>query len=76
MRRHYKTRLPAANVDRCNERMATDMMFNDTPALDDGVAGHGGCDILQLFVGVDSKYTVGYPIPSKDMMPDALRDVI
>jgi hypothetical protein len=30
--KHYKTRWPAANVTRCNEEVATNTIFSDTPA--------------------------------------------
>jgi hypothetical protein len=36
-RKHYRTRWPAANVDRWNEDVATDTFFSDTPAHDDGI---------------------------------------
>ena len=45
---HFKTRFPAANVDWLNEVDATDTFFSDTPALDDGITGHGGCTMVQL----------------------------
>jgi hypothetical protein len=34
--------------------VATDTFFCDTPAHDDGVIGHGGCTMAQLYVGKDS----------------------
>ena len=33
LQKHYKTRFPAANVDRLNEDVATDTLFSNTPAL-------------------------------------------
>ncbi len=35
LRRHFKTRFPAANVPRLNEAVATDTFFADTPAADE-----------------------------------------
>jgi hypothetical protein len=42
MRKHYKSRFPAANVSRLNEVVATDTYVSDTPALDVRLLGHGG----------------------------------
>jgi len=33
---HYHSRFPALNVDHCNEAVATDTVFSDTPAIDNG----------------------------------------
>jgi hypothetical protein len=35
--RHWRSRLPACNVKRCNETVATDTVLSDTPAVDSGV---------------------------------------
>ena len=43
LRKHYKSRFPAANVNRIHEEVSMDTFFSDTPAHDDGIAGHGGC---------------------------------
>ena len=45
-RKHFKPRYPGANAPRLNKWMATDAFFNDTPAMDDGVPGHGGCTMM------------------------------
>ena len=42
LRKYFKSRFPAANVNRLNEVVATDTYLSDTPALDDGIMGHGG----------------------------------
>jgi hypothetical protein len=75
-RRHYKSRFPAANVDRRNEWFATDTYFSDTPAHDDGIIGHGGATMLQLYTGYDSLFMAGYPMCEKDQMPHTLEDLI
>jgi Reverse transcriptase (RNA-dependent DNA polymerase) len=36
MRQHFKTRFPALNVPRRSEAVATDTVFSDTKAIDDG----------------------------------------
>ena len=48
MRRHFKSRFPAANVSRLNEIVATDTFFSEVEALDDGIPGYGGCTMVQL----------------------------
>ena len=75
-RKHFKSRFPGANVSRANEWVATDTFFCDTPAADDGVPGHGGCTMLQLFLGLKSGYTGGYPMKSEREVPDTFEDHI
>jgi hypothetical protein len=53
MRKHFKTRFPAANVNRLDETVATDTFFADTPAHDDGIMGHGGATSLHVIKRVD-----------------------
>ena len=78
-RKHFRSRFPAANVRRLPEWFSTDTIFSETPAHDDGIPGHGGCMMLQLFGGVDSKFLAGYPLRSETDIPvvyqDFLRDV-
>ena len=76
MRRHYKTRFPAANVSRLNENVATDTFFSDTPAHDDGIPGHGGCTMTQIFTGCTSHLTKAYPMHSEKQMPQTLMKFI
>ena len=76
MRRHYKTRFPAANVIRWNEDVATDTFFSDTPAHDDGISGHAGCTMVQLYTGVTSHYTKVYPMNSEAQIPNTLQDLL
>ena len=59
-RKHFKSRFPAANVNRIPEWFATDTIFSDVPAHDDGIPGHGGCTMLQLYGGVDAHFLVSY----------------
>jgi hypothetical protein len=51
LHKHYKTRFPAANISRLNKTVATDTFFSNIPAIDDGVLGHGGSTMLQLYCG-------------------------
>ena len=36
LKKTYKTPFPACNIHRCNEAVATDTIYSDTPAVDDG----------------------------------------
>ena len=76
LRRHYKTRFPAANVNRWNEDVATDTFFSDVPAHDDGIPGHGGCTMVQLYTGTTSHYTKVYPMSSESQIPNTLQDLL
>ena len=59
-----------------NETVATDTFFSDVPAHDDGIAGHGGATMLQLYTGVKSRLTAGYPMQKESQMPGTLQDFI
>ena len=76
LRHHVKSRFPAAHVNRWNEDIATDVFFSDTPAHDDGIPGHGGCTMAQLFVGIKSHFRCLYPIRSEKQFPSVLQQVI
>jgi transposase InsO family protein len=73
---HYKTRFPAANVRRFNDDVATDTFFADTPAIDDGIRGHGGCMMAQIFCGKKTQLTAAYPMKSESEMPATLQEFI
>jgi hypothetical protein len=75
-RKHYRTRWPAANVDRWNEDVATDTFFSDTPAHDDGIFGHSGCTMAQIYAGKRSSKLVAYGMNSESQMPNTLEDLI
>jgi hypothetical protein len=75
-RKHYRTRWPAANVDRWNEDVATDTFFSDTPAHDDGIMGHSGCTMAQIYAGKRSSKLVAYGMTSETQMPHTLEDLI
>ena len=42
-----------------------DMLFNDTPAMDNGVPGHDGCTMMQRFYGLTSGTIHGFPMKSE-----------
>ena len=71
-----KSRCPAAGVERLNETVACDTLFSDTPAHDDGLIGHGGCEMVELFVGTTSHLTEAVPMHAKSAFPEALKEFI
>jgi len=76
LRAAQKSRCPAAGVERLNEMAACDTSFSDTPAHDDGLIGHGGCEMVELFVGTKSHLTDAVPVPAKSAFPEALKEFI
>jgi hypothetical protein len=76
MRKHFKTRFPAANVNRLDETVATDTFFADTPVHDDGIMGHGGARMVQLYVGKTSQFTSVFPMQLESQMAETLEDYI
>ena len=75
-RKHFKSCFPAANVNCIPEWFATNTIFSDVPAHDDGIPGHGGCTMLQLYGGVNTHFLAGYPLSSEASMPETLEDFI
>jgi hypothetical protein len=65
---HFKSRFRAANVPHLHRAVATDTFFSDVPAHDDGVLGHGGATMVQVYCGKDSQLTRGYPMTSENDM--------
>ena len=53
LRRHYKSRIAGAYVNRLNETYSTDTMFASVPAIK-------GETCMQVFTGNESTFTVGY----------------
>ena len=49
LKRHWKSRFPAANVPRWGEDVATDTFFSDVPAGDYGIKGHSGATMMQIY---------------------------
>ena len=52
------------------------LCFFPTPAFDDGVPGHGGCTMLQVFASMDSKLLHGVPMKSETEVPDTTLNFI
>jgi hypothetical protein len=76
LRKHFRCRFPVANVSRLNETVATDTFFFDVTALDDGIMGHGGTTMLQLYCGCDSQLTAVFPMKTEREMSGTLEDFI
>ena len=74
--RHFKSRFPAANVRRLPEWYSTDTIFSDVPAADDGIPGHGGCTMAQLYSGIDSHFLKLIPMSSEKDLPFTLEEFI
>jgi hypothetical protein len=70
MRRHLKSRFPALNVQRRNEPVATDTVYSDTPAVDDGSTS------AQIFIGRESFVADCYGMKSDKEFVNTLEDQI
>ena len=70
MKRHLKSRNPALNVPKRHEAVATDTVYSDTPAVDNGVKQ------AQLFVGKESLVSNVYPMRSGKQFVNTLEDNI
>lgn len=70
MRKHFKSRFPAFNVMRRSESVATDTIFSDTPAIDDG------SKCAQFFVGRDSLVCDIYGMKTDKEFVNTLQDNI
>ena len=60
IKKHFKTRNPVFNIPRRSEAVATDTIFSDTPADDDGST------MAQFFCGHDTLVCDAYGIKSKN----------
>jgi hypothetical protein len=76
LRKHFKSHFLAANVSRLNETVATDTFFFNSPDLDDGIMGHGGTTMLQLYCGYESKLAAVFPMKTECEMAGTLEDFI
>ena len=75
-RKHYKSRFPATSARRIDDWFSTDTMFFDVPAHDDGIPGHSGCKMLQLYAGNVSHFLSGFPMSSETQLPVTFREFI
>ena len=76
MHKHFWSQFPAAKVHRLPEWYSTDTFISDVPAHHDGIPGHGGCCLLQVYGGLDSELLASYPMSSESDLPTTLQDFI
>ena len=76
MRKHFRSQFPAANVHLLLEWYSMDTFFSDEPTANDGVPGHGGCAMVQIYGGLDSELLSGHPMSSESSLLDTLCDFI
>ena len=70
IKKHFKSRNPVFNIPRCSEAVATDTIFSDTPAVDDGST------MAQFFCGHDTLVCEAYCINSTKQFINTLSDNI
>ena len=70
MQKRYKSPFPACNVHRRSEPVATDTVYSDTPAIDNGATA------AQFFVGTESLVCDVYPMQSDKQFVNVLQDNI
>ena len=70
IKQHFKSRNPVFNIPRRSEAVATDTIFSDTPAVDDGST------MAQFFCGRDTLVCDAYGIKSTKQFINTLSDNI
>ena len=70
IKKHFKPHNPVFNIPRCSEAVATDTIFSDTPAVDDGST------MAQFFCGRDTLVCDAYGIKSTKQFINTLSDNI
>ena len=70
IKNHFKPRNPVFSIPRCSEDVATDTIFSDTPAVDDGST------MAQFFCGHDTLVCDAYGIKSNKQFINTLSDNI
>ena len=70
IKNHFQPRNPVSSIPRCSEDLATDTIFSDTPALDDGST------MAQFFCGHDTLVCDAYGIKSTKQFINTLSDNI
>ena len=70
IKKHFKSRNPVFSIPRCSEAVATDTIFSDTPAVDDGST------MAQFFCGHDTLVCDAYGIKSTKQFINTLSDKI
>ena len=70
IKKHFKSCNPVFNISRCSEAVATDTIFSDTPAVDDGST------MAQFFCGHDTLVCDAYGIKSTKQFINTLSENI
>ena len=70
LKKHFKSRNPVSDIPRRNEAVATDTIFSDTPAINDGST------MAQFFVGRDTLVCDAYGIKTQKQSINTLYDNI
>jgi hypothetical protein len=70
LKNHYKSPYPAFNIKRRNEPVATDTIYSDTPAIDDGSKQ------AQFFAGTKTMFTDVYGMKTGSQFVNTLEDCI
>ena len=70
LKKHFKSRNPVFNIPRRNEPVATDTIFSDTPAI------NNGSTMAQFFAGRDTLVCDAYGIKSQKQFINTLYDNI
>ena len=70
IKKHFKPRYPVFSIPRCSEDVATDTIFSDTPAVDDGST------MAQFFCDHDTLVCDAYGIKSTKQFINTLSDNI
>ena len=70
IKKHFMSRNPVFSIPRCSEAVATDTIFSDTPAVDDGPT------MVQFFCGHDTLVCDAYGIKSTKQFINTLSDNI
>ena len=70
LKKYFKSLYPVCNVQRRQEPIATDTVYSDTPAIDNG------SKVAQIFVGTESLVTDVYGMKTEKQFVNTLQDVI
>ena len=76
IRKHFRSRFPGANVRCLPEWFSMDTFIAEEPAHDNGIPGHRGCTMAQVYGGLDSEFLSGHPMSSESALPSTLQDFI
>ena len=70
LKKRFRSPYPACNVQRRQEPLATDTVFSDTPAIDDG------SKVAQIFVGTESCVIDVFGMKTETQFVNTLQDII